>query len=230
MSSYGFSIWYFYLSYGCITEQAVHSSGLGTFLFSNDPSVLAYRGWAECYWCIIRLHHRKPYVSLFELLNNKLRTIMDDIKAPFLAALTQDVHVLPDFHGNRSPAADPKAKGIICGMTLDTSDSNWLFHTLLPCRVLHMVHAILWRIAMLMVTQDELRIRWLVYVLIQHLDEEKDWELVSSGYSCPCYSYIVVYLVQPLHQKMLIHVHLLAFTSTAIFSHYVFSQFNIMYG
>ncbi|XP_048235585.1 FGGY carbohydrate kinase domain-containing protein-like isoform X3 [Ricinus communis] len=121
-------------------------------------------------------------VSLFELLNNKLRTIMDDIKAPFLAALTQDVHVLPDFHGNRSPAADPKAKGIICGMTLDTSDSNWLFHTLLPCRVLHMVHAILWRIAMLMVTQDELRIRWLVYVLIQHLDEEKDWELVALLY------------------------------------------------
>eukprot|EP00257_Ricinus_communis_P019762 XP_015578845.1 FGGY carbohydrate kinase domain-containing protein-like isoform X2 [Ricinus communis] len=67
-------------------------------------------------------HAASQNISLFELLNNKLRTIMDDIKAPFLAALTQDVHVLPDFHGNRSPAADPKAKGIICGMTLDTSD------------------------------------------------------------------------------------------------------------
>eukprot|EP00257_Ricinus_communis_P022192 XP_015581850.1 FGGY carbohydrate kinase domain-containing protein-like isoform X1 [Ricinus communis] len=61
-------------------------------------------------------------ISLFELLNNKLRTIIDDIKAPFLAALTQDVHVLPNFHGNRSPATAPKTKGIICGMTLDTSD------------------------------------------------------------------------------------------------------------
>ncbi|XP_057987958.1 uncharacterized protein LOC110642073 isoform X2 [Hevea brasiliensis] len=61
-------------------------------------------------------------ISLFELLNNILRTMMDDQKAPFLAALTEDVHVLPDFHGNRSPIADPKAKGIIYGMTLDTSD------------------------------------------------------------------------------------------------------------
>ncbi|XP_048230491.1 FGGY carbohydrate kinase domain-containing protein-like isoform X2 [Ricinus communis] len=61
-------------------------------------------------------------ISLFELLNNKLRTIIDDIKAPFLDALTQDVHVLPNFHGNRSPAAAPKTKGIICGMTLDISD------------------------------------------------------------------------------------------------------------
>ncbi|XP_048229548.1 uncharacterized aarF domain-containing protein kinase At1g71810, chloroplastic-like [Ricinus communis] len=32
MSSYGFSLWYFYLSYGCITEQAVHFWGLRTFL------------------------------------------------------------------------------------------------------------------------------------------------------------------------------------------------------
>ncbi|XP_037497541.1 FGGY carbohydrate kinase domain-containing protein isoform X1 [Jatropha curcas] len=61
-------------------------------------------------------------VSLFEILNNILRTMVDDLKTPFLAALTEDVHVLPDFHGNRSPIADPKAKGIICGMTLDTSE------------------------------------------------------------------------------------------------------------
>ncbi|XP_050217991.1 uncharacterized protein LOC126668829 [Mercurialis annua] len=61
-------------------------------------------------------------ISLFELLNKILKTMVDDLKAPFLAALTQDIHVLPDFHGNRSPVADPKVKGIICGMTLDTSD------------------------------------------------------------------------------------------------------------
>src|SRR5690606_20923682 len=31
------------------------------------------------------------------------------------------LHVLPDFHGSRSPLADPLATGVITGLTLDTS-------------------------------------------------------------------------------------------------------------
>jgi ribulose kinase len=40
-------------------------------------------------------------ISVFELLNKMLETMMLDLKRPFLAALTEDIHVLPDFHGNR---------------------------------------------------------------------------------------------------------------------------------
>jgi L-ribulokinase len=31
------------------------------------------------------------------------------------------IHVLPDFHGNRSPLADPHAVGVVSGLTLDSS-------------------------------------------------------------------------------------------------------------
>ncbi|KAK4605018.1 hypothetical protein RGQ29_013191 [Quercus rubra] len=50
--------------------------------------------------------------------------MMLDLKCPFLAALTEDTHVLPDYHGNRSPIADPKSKGMVCGFTLDTSEKQ----------------------------------------------------------------------------------------------------------
>ncbi|XP_043709878.1 FGGY carbohydrate kinase domain-containing protein isoform X2 [Telopea speciosissima] len=61
-------------------------------------------------------------ISIFELLNRILESMMNDLKAPFLAALTRDIHVLPDFHGNRSPIADPKSKGMVYGLTLDKSE------------------------------------------------------------------------------------------------------------
>ncbi|MGE7367539.1 FGGY-family carbohydrate kinase [Neorhizobium sp. NPDC001467] len=35
--------------------------------------------------------------------------------------LAPDLHILPDFHGNRSPLADPRATGVMSGLTLDAS-------------------------------------------------------------------------------------------------------------
>jgi FGGY-family pentulose kinase len=35
-------------------------------------------------------------------------------------ALAHRLHVLPDFHGNRSPLGDPSALGVISGLTLDS--------------------------------------------------------------------------------------------------------------
>ncbi|VFQ61110.1 unnamed protein product [Cuscuta campestris] len=62
--------------------------------------------------------------SVFELLNKILESMKNELKAPFTAALTESIHVLPDFHGNRSPFADPNSKGIVSGLTLDTSEKQ----------------------------------------------------------------------------------------------------------
>lgn len=42
-----------------------------------------------------------PGISLYELLNKMLESMVCQLKAPFVSALTKDLHILPDFHGNR---------------------------------------------------------------------------------------------------------------------------------
>ncbi|KAM0874273.1 hypothetical protein ACQ4PT_037567 [Festuca glaucescens] len=69
-------------------------------------------------------HAASQSVSIFELMNKLLFSMSQEQNMPFLSALSQDTHVLPDFHGNRSPVADPKSKGVICGLTLDTSEKQ----------------------------------------------------------------------------------------------------------
>lgn len=41
-----------------------------------------------------------------------------------VSLLTKDFHVWPDFHGNRSPLADPTMKGMIVGLSINNSDEN----------------------------------------------------------------------------------------------------------
>ncbi|KRT82014.1 hypothetical protein AMK59_5802, partial [Oryctes borbonicus] len=41
-----------------------------------------------------------------------------------ISLLTKDLHVWPDFHGNRSPLADPSLTGMFCGLTLASDEEN----------------------------------------------------------------------------------------------------------
>jgi FGGY-family pentulose kinase len=52
------------------------------------------------------------------LLNDRLAAMAAEQGLPFPAALTRDLHVLPDHHGNRSPRADPSLRGMVSGLKL----------------------------------------------------------------------------------------------------------------
>lgn len=56
--------------------------------------------------------------TVYELLNRK---VMEMKKVDLSSLLTHELHVLPDFHGNRSPRADNHARGMISGLTIDSS-------------------------------------------------------------------------------------------------------------
>ena len=56
------------------------------------------------------------------LLNERIEALahaQQERTAAFPAELTRDLHVLPDHHGNRSPRADPTARGMVSGLKLD---------------------------------------------------------------------------------------------------------------
>lgn len=57
--------------------------------------------------------------TVYDLLNAELETLAADV--PFQAELTAEVHVLPYFHGNRSPRADPTLRGAVSGLKLTDS-------------------------------------------------------------------------------------------------------------
>ena len=57
--------------------------------------------------------------SVYAILNARLDALASSVAFP--AALTRELHVQPDFHGNRSPRADPTLRGMISGLSLDSS-------------------------------------------------------------------------------------------------------------
>lgn len=59
-----------------------------------------------------------------ELLNDELEILYTQKGLPSLSYLTADLHVWPDYHGNRSPLADPNLKGMVCGLTLSADTES----------------------------------------------------------------------------------------------------------
>lgn len=68
---------------------------------------------------IVRWHSAggEPNAAMHQAITERVMALRRENGADFAARL----HVLPDFHGNRSPLADPHALGVISGLTLDSS-------------------------------------------------------------------------------------------------------------
>lgn len=61
----------------------------------------------------VRAHLRK---LLTKMANNEG---LSDV-----SLLTRNFHIWPDFHGNRSPLADPNMRGTIVGLSINNSEEN----------------------------------------------------------------------------------------------------------
>lgn len=66
-----------------------------------------------------KLHQQalESSLTIYELLNLKV----EELRKKSGGELTEDLHILPDFNGNRSPRADAHVKGMWSGLALDAS-------------------------------------------------------------------------------------------------------------
>ena len=69
---------------------------------------------------VLRQEAKDTETSVYALLNTRIESLE---RGSLPGTITADLHVLPDFHGNRSPHADPDLTGMISGLRLsDTVD------------------------------------------------------------------------------------------------------------
>jgi hypothetical protein len=69
----------------------------------------------------LQIDAKRKRITIYELLNERLDTLARAERVVHPAELTRELHVQPDFHGNRSPRADATLKGAICGLTLSAT-------------------------------------------------------------------------------------------------------------
>jgi FGGY-family pentulose kinase len=72
--------------------------------------------------------------TIYEVLNNILRKMAGEPEN--IAFLTKDIHMLPYFHGNRSPRANPTLTGTLTGLKLSRTPEDMALHYLATIQAL----------------------------------------------------------------------------------------------
>ena len=94
-----------------LTEGGQSATGaLVDYTLANHAAAPELRGLAE-----------GSGVSIYEVINAEVARLAAEAGLSFPALLTRDLHVFDGHLGNRSPLADPSARGLVDGLTLDTS-------------------------------------------------------------------------------------------------------------
>jgi FGGY-family pentulose kinase len=85
---------------------------------SATGAVLDHVIYSHCAYPAAKKEADSQGISIFDFLNKQLSRLQADNAVNFEGALTKELHVYPDFHGNRSPLADPTLRGMVSGLKL----------------------------------------------------------------------------------------------------------------
>ncbi|ROT63789.1 putative FGGY carbohydrate kinase domain-containing protein-like [Penaeus vannamei] len=116
----------------CVSEQPIFVPGVwGPYLSAMVPDCWLNEGGQSATGAlvdhVIKSHPASakcPQSDKYGWLEGILTVMAKEKGLAHVSLLTKDVHVYPDFHGNRSPLAEPSMMGMVCGLTLDVSERN----------------------------------------------------------------------------------------------------------
>ncbi|XP_059082136.1 FGGY carbohydrate kinase domain-containing protein-like [Tigriopus californicus] len=72
----------------------------------------------------MRMMQKLAFPTIQAYLEHVLSEMKDELGLDHVALIARSFHIWPDFHGNRSPLADPEMTGMISGLTLSKGVKN----------------------------------------------------------------------------------------------------------
>ncbi|KAJ8653985.1 hypothetical protein O0I10_010321 [Lichtheimia ornata] len=86
-------------------------------------------------------------MNVYAFLNRHLERMQEERGFKHLEDLTKQMHIYPDYHGNRSPLADPTLRGMIIGVSLDHSINDLATRYLatlqaISCQTRHIIESL----------------------------------------------------------------------------------------
>ena len=87
---------------------------------SSSGSLLEHVIHSHPAWQELEAKAREQGTSPHNVLASQLENMAKEAGEESVCSLSKSVHVWPDFHGNRSPLADPTMTGSVVGLTLAT--------------------------------------------------------------------------------------------------------------